>query len=273
MKRCPTCGQVVDEMNGDAVRMAARGRGGVRSRGAVQADVFERRLAAQGVRRVPDRVTDVRRSHFGSDLAETPFRSAEFLQPARAADVASDVVVPVLQAAVTGAVVGLASIGPVAFWGQSWVWCVAAGGGSFAVTWLLLLKDHRRSLWSIERIEGLVDAVLGDEPEPERERPVLGVKLEVKEKREGRKSSYKIQELGIDEETLRKVARMVSNGIAFSTSGLSGSGKPLTRAQFEELRSFLIGAGYACWVNPKSRAAGVDLLATGRALFRRLAEE
>lgn len=79
--------------------------------------------------------------------------------PARPADVLADVVVPVLQSAITGAVIA----GVLVF--LAWevvpdldgnplkVWAALALGIG-AVAWLLLLADTRRLLWAIEKVTG-----------------------------------------------------------------------------------------------------------------------
>jgi hypothetical protein len=66
----------------------------------------------------------------------------EYRAPARSAQVGSDVLVPLLQSGVTGILVG------VVFWNPK------AGVLAFFIAWLLLLFDHRRLLWRIERVIG-----------------------------------------------------------------------------------------------------------------------
>jgi len=88
-----------------------------------------------------------KRKTYGS-VAENYVR--EQRSPSRSAEVRADVVVPLLQSAVTGLAGVVAGL---AFWGVRGG--LALGLAVFCVTWLSLLMDHRRLLWRIERVSHL----------------------------------------------------------------------------------------------------------------------
>ena len=80
-------------------------------------------------------------------------------------------------------------------------------------------------------------------------------------------------DLPIDLPKLAKVARRVEAGASFSHADLAGPHKPLSRAEFEALRSEFVLRGLAYWRNPEAHAQGCELSRAGGAVLRRLAEQ
>ncbi|MCP4428259.1 MAG: hypothetical protein GY803_27540 [Chloroflexi bacterium] len=202
-----------------------------------------------------------RRVQTGS-APDLDFNLFEYLSPARAAAPSSDVIVPLLQSAVSGFVVGLLTLWPTLANGWAWYVPLLVFGGVFAVAWFLLLADHRRSLWNRETIES------GGTPSPIGQPDPVLVRLQVIED-----GAIKYANLPIPIETLKTMARAIVNGRSFSVSEWTGAGRPLSRSQFETLRTWLLNNDYAEWVDPDNRRSGVTFSPAGWAFWRGLLEK
>lgn len=80
-------------------------------------------------------------------------------------------------------------------------------------------------------------------------------------------------DLPVDTHKLIKMARRVADGASFSHADLAGNHRPLSRSEFEELRSEFLRRGLASWVDPSCHNRGTQLTRAGAAVMRRLAEE
>jgi len=210
----------------------------------------------------------VERFHSGAGMAVPRATVEEYLTPARAATISADVVVPFLQALLTGLMATAVAGGVVL--GLRWQWQIAplAGGLALCMTWLYLLADHRKSLWSHERYERDLEQPAPAAP-AERDRPKeVKVKLEVEE------STGRIRygHLPIDVDRLSAMARALNNGRSFSVSVWSGRGKLLSRSEFETLRDWLLESDYARWRDDNNRNLGIEFTRRGVAFWRGLAE-
>jgi hypothetical protein len=134
----------------------------------------------------------------------------------------------------------------------------------FAVAWLRLLGDTRKGLFSVERVERSGQPVAATAVDPASQRTI---KLKVEE--DGRHHKY--AHLPLPYEDLRAVARATVNGRAFSLASWAGSGKLLSRSQFETLRDWLLTADYAGWIDDKNHAQGIAFNSKGKAFWRALA--
>jgi len=214
--------------------------------------------------RRPTNSYEIRRFHAGAELAAPHAAVEEFLTPARSASIASDVVVPFLQALVTAIVTGLVSLFPVIALDLPLLTSLLAGALAMGMTWLYLLGEHRRSLWQHERFE--------HEPEPPvvqpQQPPEIGVKLAVDEG----PGHMRFGHLPIDHATLVTLAKALEGGRAFSVAGLTGRGKLLSRGEFETLRSWLLDSDYAHWKDSENRNLGIEFTNRGAAFWRALAE-
>jgi len=210
----------------------------------------------------------VERFHSGAGMAVPRATVEEFLTPAREATVSADVVVPFLQSMVTGLMATLVAGALVVGLRLQWQYSLLAGGLALCMTWLYLLADHRKSLWSVERYEQDI-AQPAAPTSAERDRPQnVKVKLEVNE------STGRIRygHLPIDLERLSAMARSINNGRPFSVSAWSGRGKLLSRSEFEALRDWLLESGYARWRDDNNRNLGVEFTRQGAAFWRGVAE-
>lgn len=165
------------------------------------------------------------------------------------------VLLPGAQAAVTGCAAGVV-VGSVAHisGGDPLTWGILSGGLVFCGAWLGGLAWWR--------------GAIAPQPDPD---PVLmpaeSVRVELS-RDSGRWVDW--LDLPMALETVTTTARaLVGNG--YNTSNLGGAGRPLTRAQSETLRDWLILHDLATWRRPGAHTAGWDLTPAGRALMRRLA--
>lgn len=209
-------------------------------------------------RRQPTNQYSVTRAQWGN-APDVDFSLAEYLTPARAAGVGSDVAVPLLQSAVSGVVTGLLSAWPVFYFGWPWFIPFLVTVAVFAGAWFKLLADHRKSLWNSERIEG----------QPQTQAPEISqysVRLEVNDD-----GNLKYVDFPIDIDSLQTMARAIVNGRSFSIGEWTGKGRLLTRTQFETLRTWLFNNDYADWTNETNHAQGVTFNSKGNAFWRGLA--
>lgn len=76
----------------------------------------------------------------------------------------------------------------------------------------------------------------------------------------------------ISQEKLIKMARRVEAGASFTHADLAGNHRPLSRSEFETVRSEFIARGLCHWVNPDAHTCGVSLSRAGQAVCRRMSE-
>lgn len=209
----------------------------------------------------PGRAYSIGRFHVGGSAAAEAGEVSEFHAPARDATTQSDVTVPLLQAVITAAVcLFLAAVG-MAIWGWPWWVPPAVFAAVLAVAWFRLLSDSRALLRTIERVES--------RQETRQELTAASVRLEIHEDR-GRHIQF--GHLPADLPTLQTLARGLQGGRPFSFGEWTGSGRLLTRSQFEDIRDWLLSAGYVAWQDEQHRRLGVEFTGRGRALLRALAE-
>lgn len=196
-----------------------------------------------------------------------PGAEAEIAQPARPANLASDVLVPLVQALVTGALLGglvvftLGEIVPDLDVDPLKAWAGLALAIS-TVAWLLLLGQTRRLLWALEKVTRLD---LDGDRQVGQPSPVVRVEVT-----NGQREMY--LDLPGRPEALATMALGVLNGRSLAEGTWSGRGGLFSRSEFRQIRDILIERGLAVWRNPEAKAQGVELTAAGRAVFRRLAE-
>jgi hypothetical protein len=194
-----------------------------------------------------------------------------FEKPTRAPTREGDVIVPALQAVISGALTA-AGVGFVttllAIW-QHWPWYVVpvgafAGGLTMAILqWTELLNDSRRLLrevetWIREDLDG--DGHVG-EPEDD------GVHLEVGREREDGKSAF-FADLPISPVAFTTWARAAVNGMSLAQTSWTGSQGLFSRSEYDQLLAFLTRAGVVAWCNPDAKAQGRELTRSGRAALR-----
>jgi len=234
--RCPHCGQTLIVAATD--RMALAGPG------------FEATAPAVGAM-PPNAAGSMWDSHFVTTPTRGPTPQA-------------DVVVPLLQAGITGlAAAALAAIPAMA---RHWSWYVPPSVGLIALStaWMGLLLDHRKLLRKVEQYtrerRDLPPASAIPPPRPPR------VEVEVVERREmgalKRISNYDIPAT-LDQ--LRAVAQGVAAGRNVSRPEFAGPGRPFTDPQFRRFQAALVDAGFLI-PDPRGRR-GYRVTARGQRFF------
>jgi len=194
-------------------------------------------------------------------------------QPARRASRESDVLVPFLQAAITGAFTAIMlgiGAGVVVHW-QAWPWWYVAI--VVAMTWLLmtsgvwlrLLNDSRELLWKVETWSNR--DLDGDGTTGEPEEPAQVVRLEVKQEKAGSHSSF-FHDMPTEPAVFTTWAQAAVNGQSLAVGHWTGSGRPFSRSDYEALLDFLQGAGVVAWQNPDAPAQGRRVTKPGKAALK-----
>lgn len=193
-------------------------------------------------------------------------------QPARRATRESDVWVPLLQAAITGAfsalLLGIIS-GVVVHW-QGWPWWYAgltALGVWLLVTsstWLRLLSDSRELLWKLETWSNRDLDGDGKTGEPESREPTETVRLEVQQTGNGSNSAF-FHDLPTEPALFTTWAQAAINGQSLAVGHWTGNGRPFSRSDYEALLEFLHGAGVVTWQNKDAPAQGRRVTRPGKA--------
>jgi hypothetical protein len=197
-----------------------------------------------------------------------PGTSYEKRQPARAATVPSDVWVPALQSAISGGIAGVLG-GSIAFLVSNHrpgAWGITVGAVGFSVSWLLMLYEHRRALWIIEKVTGrdLDDDGFVGEPAPLPSPPVRVEVSEVDDRGRLRRMSYIDLPFGVTDGMLEGIAIATQNGTAFSRRAL---GDVISADKFGKLRRAMLDGGL---LRPLTQAenSAVELTPSGRAMMR-----
>ena len=207
-----------------------------------------------------------------SQVATTP-AEVERAEATRAAGFTSDVVVPLVQSLVTGALIGglalvmLEELLPTFGGDPLKVW-IGVTLGVAAASWLLLLRDTRRLLWGIERLIGL-DLDRDQEVGKPSKRTL---EVEVKDGRTTR--LVDADWLGIDDDRLILFAAgiMRGRGLTEGEWGKDTAVFPRGINSFRAVRGKLLEAGLIAPVNPDAPNLSYRVTPAGRAVFRRLAE-
>jgi hypothetical protein len=177
--------------------------------------------------------------------------------PSREPTVGADVAVPLLQSLASGAMAGLALIAPTVGW--HWRWYVPLLGACLITVgaWLLLILDHRRLLWTVERWTGRDldgDGQAGPPPKPKT------VRVEVAERARGHQTT-RLADLPVSEELLTDVAiAVLRQGRGLSRGGLS---HVLSDPAYRQLRRSMLEAGLA-----RAEGKQTELTPAGRAYLR-----
>lgn len=218
-----------------------------------------------GLRRIPTELYTKQRAHLATgDIADMGATVYEHRRPARQANVASDVVVPLLQSGVTAILASLVVIVPTYALNLSWLVVPTAGALAFVIMWARLLADHRNALWDVDRYE--------KEPErpqmpPQEPPPAYTTRLAVT-----LENAHQEVTFPIPPDTLLKLAKVCHNGVrTFSERELAGAGKLLSgRAEYERVRGVLLDMGWLRW-KAADRRQGLEWTGPGRAGLRVLA--
>lgn len=209
-------------------------------------------------------------------LQEEEWQTVEYHEPARPASREADVLVPLLQAIVTGILGGLIALmlalaGVVARGWPWWAVPVCSGCASVMVAtvqWVRLLKETRALLVKRERWER--PQGLGERGQGRGEKvPAETLRVEVKDETDGG-VRWTIDELPISREQLTVLARRVDIGLGKwsrrSLAEIRGVGEERARTVLAELERY----GYLHYPNGRNHSGGAVPTAKGAALFRGL---
>lgn len=168
------------------------------------------------------------------------------------------VLIPALQAGITGLIIGLLGGTVAMLAGASfWKWALLAGAASGLLAWWAALASWR-------------DAVYQAKSEPELKQ-VETVRLEVLDLDTPQPWGHWLN-LAIDPEAAQEALIMLADGKDLSMGALTGRGNPLSRTEFVILRDALIDSGLAYWQNSRSHSQGCALTIGGRKVLQRYAD-
>jgi hypothetical protein len=202
-------------------------------------------------------------------VAVDPGVEYEKRSPARDASIESDVAVPGAQSAITAVILGSGGGAFAAVAGAPKPLLIGVGIGAAAATisWLSLLADHRRLLWSFESVTGADIDGDGNVGKPDQRQEPVTVEI-VKRERKNHTSMHYVN-LGLSEEKLRQVSNaLLVRKEPLSRRGLEGVLEPERYSEFLEA---LLKANLA-YPKGKSLNAGVELTRPGRFFFRQYLE-
>lgn len=179
--------------------------------------------------------------------------SYERRAPARAPEFIGDVAVPATQSLITagvGAIIGGAIGG--------WPGAAIGGGLVWSVTWFVLLGEHRRGLWIVERITNRDLDGDGVKGEPAPRQPL---RVEIAQGRQVR-----LLDLPVSDEKLETLASAVlEDNKPFSRRGLADV---LTPDEYDQVSAAMLTAGLLI-SRGTGKTAGVELTHAGRAMLRK----
>jgi len=195
---------------------------------------------------------------FGRSAPTEKWSDVYYSEPARAASVGSDVAVPALQALISGVVAGAVVLALCVAFGWALRIAGAVALAVLAITWLLLLIDHRRLLWAVENLTRADldhDGAVGE--------PVT-LRLEVKHSGNGGRR-FDFLHLGVSDAAFLQWASAVVAGRSLAVSSWVGRGQGFSRSEYDAMlaeleRSEIVeksGKGTnAAWVlTPEGREA------------------
>jgi hypothetical protein len=224
------------------------------------------------------------RSVFRNDAAAPPMPgglpagfSAERQSPAFLPTKESNVIVPLLEALITGAFVGICTMaivpfidfrfGPYIIRGGFWNglgWGGALFIGASFVQWIRLTGNYRNLLWRLETVSGVDVDNDGDIGQPA---PPHKVQVQVEQG-----SRWQFEDLPGDAHALWQFADDVTNErVSFSEAGARKSG--YGAENYGRLRDVFIKRGWAGWRDVMNRQQGVELYRNGRSVLKAISSD
>lgn len=187
-------------------------------------------------------------------------REARLAEPIRPATFESDVLVPFAQALISGAVLSATLAAPALL--LAWDISVALVPGVVAAgaLWAVLLLSNRKLLRRNEYYRGADQA-----PPAQRHEYTIA-----QPDADGQPAHWNTVITDVDPARLATFARAILNGQSTAVAAWTGTGKLLTRDEYEDLRDQLVNHGFARW--GRDRNQGWALTAKGSAWFKQLAE-
>ena len=167
------------------------------------------------------------------------------------------VIVPALQAGITGVIIGILGGTVAMLTGASfWTWALLTGAASGLLAWWAAIASWREAVYQAFQ-------------EPPDVQQVETVRLEIMDLDNANQNWGAWLNLAIDADAAKLALTMLADGKDLSMGALTGRGNPLSRTEFVILRDALIDAGLAYWQNPRAHAQGCALSVGGRAVLKR----
>lgn len=195
----------------------------------------------------------------------------EIIQPQQAENeraflftTAAGVLLPVLQAIITGALAGLAAwcYAWLLHFPQAWRWGLGVALGVLVLAWLGMLARWLDLTRPIERLTGVDldhDGYIGT-PDT--------IRVEVTSQDKRHVTAAEIPYAS----KLADFARGVLSGEPISERQWSGAGKLFSQTEFRQVRDLFMARGWFRWINPESPQQGFEITPGGRAALRALAQ-
>lgn len=172
--------------------------------------------------------------------------------------------VPLLQSLTTGALSGIAAWAILAVTDSDRRFALLIMAIVSILSWLAYKSRWESILAAFGGIE------LDSQPEPAPEPAAVDVVRVELIQDNGHRGSW--IDLPLDDWQAVHVARLLTTGAQLSHAALSGRGKPLSRAEYEALRTVMLQRGLARWINTRARSRGLELTPAGRAVMKRIAQ-
>ena len=188
-------------------------------------------------------------------------------KPQRSATLESDAVVPLVQSLASAAVAAIAGGAASAVTGLWRPWPVSGvfGVGALALSWLVLLREHRGLLWDVERITGADLDGDGHAGRPIEVKPDT-VRVEVLERERGNTRVRYVDVPLSDPELERLAAGVLERGVNFSRRSLADA-EILEAERYSDVKDAMMG-GDLLRYRGKGKHSGLELSPAGRAFLR-----
>lgn len=186
--------------------------------------------------------------------------------------------VPLVQALITGALMGLTVFGVAIKLRviDAWFYALVATGLVTTATWILL-GMHWYKLTNIDYLEKITgldlnrDGKIGGGDERAAKEVERTIKINLQEVTPEGHLRVSIARFPLDPDTMSMLATALLGGLPFTERHWTGAGKPLSLAQFREIRAEMIARGMLEPANPKAPQQGYRLTRAGAAAMRSFA--
>lgn len=172
-------------------------------------------------------------------------------------DLETGCALPILQAGVTGVIVGVLvlAIGLYNDLPRIGYAALSLGAGAALVVWVSGLRTWRSVTFRQDPVYTSPPAP----PDP--------VQVQVTYDQDGARH-HQLQDLPIEYDKMRTLAEGLLSGATFAESVWCGSGRPFSKSEFHQLRHVMLKRGWLQWRNSHAPSQGVQLSKPGAAVMR-----
>ncbi len=190
--------------------------------------------------------------------------------PVRAAKREADVVVPFLQSLISGGVGGVGVGTAAGLFGAGWdslLWAGVGAAFGTGLAWIILLGEHRKGLWNVERIVGKDASSKADKQTQSAKREPIRVEtLERSKYGHTRGMEYVSLPANVSESDVARLAHAIlTDGCKFSRRELADV---LSSDKFSGVQKAMLQGGLAQFANGRNKSSGVVVTGSGRAFLR-----